>query len=64
MTDERFETLVRLSPVGMFRTDASGACVFVNERWTEIVGIGSAAARGQGWIKALHPEDRGRVVRE
>ncbi len=64
MTDERFETLVRLSPVGMFRTDASGACVFVNERWTEIVGIGSAAARGEGWIKALHPEDRERVVRE
>lgn len=64
MTDGRFDTLVQLSPVGIFRTDAAGGCVFVNERWSEMAGLSPAAARGSGWVQAIHPDDRERVMHE
>jgi PAS domain S-box-containing protein len=59
-----FHTLAQVSPVGIFRTDARGACVYVNERWCEIAGISADAALGQGWARAIHPEDRERVSAE
>ena len=30
-----FEILARIAPIGLFRTDAAGDCVYVNDRWTE-----------------------------
>ena len=59
-----FHTLAQVSPVGIFRTDAQGDCVYVNERWCEIAGISADAALGQGWARAIHPEDRDQVFAE
>ena len=59
-----FHTLAQVSPVGIFRTDAHGDCVYVNERWCEIAGISADAAVGQGWTRAIHPEDRDQVFTE
>jgi len=59
-----FHTLAQVSPVGIFRTDARGDCVYVNERWCEIAGISADAAVGQGWARAIHPEDRDQVFAE
>ncbi|MCI0415431.1 PAS domain S-box protein [bacterium] len=59
-----FETLSHLSPVGIFRTDADGNCLYVNERWSEITGRSAEDAAGKGWAEALHPEDRNRVFDE
>lgn len=56
-----FQTLAKAAPVGIFRTDAAGDCLYVNERWCEISGLTMEAARGKGWIRALHPEDVDRV---
>ncbi|NSW84709.1 MAG: PAS domain S-box protein [Syntrophobacteraceae bacterium] len=56
-----FESLARLSPVGIFRTDIDGNIIYVNERWCEITGITLEEALGDGWVKAVHPEDRRRV---
>ena len=50
------------APVGIFRTDATGGCIFVNRRYTEISGITLAAAQGFGWRDALHPDDLPRVM--
>jgi len=61
LTDTRFEMLARVAPVGLFRTDASGDCVYVNERWSEITGLTAEQARGAGWAATLHPDDRARV---
>ncbi len=60
--ERRFAELTRHAPVGVYIADAAGACVFVNERWCELAGLGGEAARGQGWMRALHPEDREKVV--
>lgn len=51
-------------PVGIFVTDPAGLCLSVNDRWCEIAGLGAAEARGEGWARALHPEDRERVPDE
>lgn len=53
-----------MSPVGIFRTDAEGKCLAVNERWCEIAGLAPADARSEGWVRALHPNDRERVREE
>src|SRR6185369_1486102 len=35
---------------------------FVNRRWCELSGIDAANALGDGWMRALHPDDRPRVA--
>jgi PAS domain S-box-containing protein len=60
-TEARFETLARVAPVGLFRTDAKGDCLYVNQRWSDITGLNAEQARGSGWAATLHPDDRGRV---
>jgi PAS domain S-box-containing protein len=59
-----FHTLAQVVPVGIFRTDGRGNCVYVNERWCEIAGISPEEALGEGWARAVHPEDRERVFLE
>ncbi len=63
-SEERFRTLARIAPVGIFETDAAGRCVHVNRRWCEIAGIDEEAAWGDGWSQAIHPEDRDGVMEE
>jgi PAS domain S-box-containing protein len=63
-SEQKFRTLSSHAPVGIFQTDAAGHCLYVNERWCELAGLAPREALGEGWIKALHPEDRERVLRE
>ena len=57
-SEKRYQTLARVSPVGIFRTDHVGNTTYVNETWTQIAGISYNEALGTGWIKAVHPDDR------
>ncbi|MEG4802488.1 PAS domain S-box protein [Microcoleus sp. ARI1-B5] len=59
--DARYQTLTEVSPVGIFYTDASGDCLYVNERWCEIAGITCDEALGKGWVQSIHADDRQRV---
>ncbi|WP_052055700.1 ATP-binding protein [Myxosarcina sp. GI1] len=63
-SEENFRVLVTQAPVGIFQTDCQGDCVFVNPRWIEITGLSLAEAKGKGWSKALHPEDREKIHHE
>ncbi len=58
----RFQALARISPVGIFRTDSTGECVYVNERLCKITDKPSQALMGRGWMNAIHEEDRERIV--
>jgi len=60
-----FRTLAEISPVGIFRTNATGDCFYVNARWSEITGLSllGAVAR-DSWTNALHPDDRERIATE
>jgi PAS domain S-box-containing protein len=63
-SEERYRALAKVSPVGIFRTDGHGNCIYVNERWSELAGISEVEVLSEGWVKALHPEDRQRVFTE
>ncbi|MEE8392232.1 MAG: PAS domain S-box protein [Anaerolineae bacterium] len=63
-SEERFQTLAKVSPVGIFRTDAKGDYVYVNERWCKIAGLTPEEACGEGWVRGLHPQDREKIVEE
>jgi diguanylate cyclase (GGDEF)-like protein/PAS domain S-box-containing protein len=60
--ERRFAELTRHAPVGVYIAGARGDYVFVNERWCELSGLGEDAARGQGWLRTLHPDDRDKVL--
>jgi two-component system cell cycle sensor histidine kinase/response regulator CckA len=59
-----FGALTSHTPVGVFVSDASGACVYVNGRWCELSGLCLEDALGDGWARALHPDDVERVLAE
>ncbi|MGD2179567.1 GAF domain-containing protein [Lusitaniella coriacea] len=61
-SEKRYSTLVEISPVGIFHTDRYGNCLYVNERWCEMAGLYGKEVLGMGWIRAIHPRDRGRVA--
>ncbi|WP_009634081.1 PAS domain S-box protein [Synechocystis sp. PCC 7509] len=61
---QQYVTLAQASPVGIFRTDLEGHCLYVNERWCQITGLSQIEARKDGWEQALHPGDRQRVFEE
>lgn len=57
-SEKRYNTLAEVSPVGIFRTDQHGKTTYVNSRWCQISGVSFEDAMGDGWIKAVHDEDR------
>ncbi|MBZ5590144.1 MAG: PAS domain S-box protein, partial [Acidobacteriia bacterium] len=57
-SEARFQLLAEVAPVGIFRTDKNGATTYVNQRWTEISGLTARRALGDGWLQAVHPDDR------
>ncbi len=54
----RFAALTQASPTGVFQTDPSGACIFVNDRWCVMAGITPEQAAGNGWTRVIHPADQ------
>jgi len=58
----RYRILTEYSPVGIFRTDSSGGTVYVNPRWCEISKLSFKEAVGDGWLNAVHPEDKNMLI--
>ena len=56
-SQQLFASLAKVAPVGIFRTDARGNCIYVNDRWCQIAGLTHDEALGIGWHRGLHPED-------
>lgn len=57
-----FRSLSEFSPVGIFRNDAKGNCIYTNPRWQEITGATFAEALGDGWQQFIHPDDLKQVM--
>ncbi|MEO0538327.1 MAG: PAS domain S-box protein [Cyanobacteria bacterium P01_A01_bin.123] len=63
-SEQRYASLAAAAPVGIFRFDAAGRCIYVNDRWLQISGFTAEAAMGDGWQDLIYPGDRNRVVRD
>ncbi len=57
-SEEQFSTLVRLSPVGLFRTDMDGIINYWNEKLIEITGIQTEDAIGQYFLNSVLEDDK------
>jgi len=55
--EELFRTLAGSSPVGICLLDETGEARYVNRRWSDIHGTGSADDLGKPLLPALHPAD-------
>ncbi len=62
--DDLLRALTEHTPVGVFLSDTAGSCRFVNRRWCELTGLTVDQALGDGWVQALHPDDREQVQLE
>ncbi|MCF6147785.1 MAG: response regulator [Candidatus Kuenenia sp.] len=60
--ERRYRTITNILPVGIFYADTDGNFSYVNEQWCEITGLTANESLGDGWTKALHPEDKKRVI--
>jgi PAS domain S-box-containing protein len=63
-SEERFRSLASFAPIGIFRSDAAGRFTYTNPRWQQKTGLTLEQSLGEGWIAAVHAEDRERVAAE
>jgi PAS domain S-box-containing protein len=61
-SEQRYVTLTAAVSVGIFRTDVKGNCTYVNDSWCQIAGLTPEEAAGEGWVRGLHPDDRGIIA--
>lgn len=57
-SEQRFAILAEAAPVGIFRNDVDGNCIYVNEKWCEISGLSIQESMGYDWLQSVHPEER------
>ncbi len=63
-SDIRFRKLSENSSIGIYETDAAGACIYTNAAWQNIYGLTPEESMGDGWTQTLHPDDRAAVFSE
>jgi diguanylate cyclase (GGDEF)-like protein/PAS domain S-box-containing protein len=56
-SEGRLRSFIREVPVGILVTNELGYCVSANHAWCEMAGLTSDECQGQGWTKAVHPDD-------
>lgn len=61
---ERFNTLAKVSTVGIFLAAEDGFYLYVNERWCSITGLSPEQALGDGFLHAVHSHDKKRIKTE
>ncbi|KQY89222.1 PAS domain S-box protein [Pelomonas sp. Root1444] len=60
--EQPFRVLAETAPLGVFRADAAGQCIYTNLAWQQICGLTPKAALGEGWVATLAPEDAASVL--
>ena len=60
-SEDKFHTLAKVAPVGIFRTDAEGRSIYVNEAMCRITGRTLEESLGFGWLEGLTRTTRRRV---
>ncbi|MFT3922124.1 MAG: PAS domain S-box protein [Myxococcales bacterium] len=56
--EESFRALADASPAMIWITDRAARCTFVSRVWSEFTGLSRNESLGEGWLSALHPEDK------
>ncbi|MEE3716496.1 PAS domain S-box protein [Tumidithrix elongata RA019] len=56
--DAQYRSLLALIPVGIFRDDIEGKCIYANEKTLQLSGVSLEGYLGFAWLERLHPNDR------
>jgi len=64
LSESRFRAMSDAAPLGIFVSDADGACEYTNAAYHKISGLSFDESLGMNWSMAIHPEDRERVLAE
>ncbi len=57
-SEEQYRTLANSLPGGVYTCKEIGDCDYCNQWWSDYTGMTAKAILQQGWIDALHPDDR------
>ncbi|MEM9922315.1 MAG: PAS domain S-box protein [Cyanobacteria bacterium P01_D01_bin.50] len=63
LSQRRYQNLAEASPVAIVNIDTDSQCIYFNQQWVTITGLSIEESLGNGWIKALHPDDCERVLK-
>ncbi|GAB2175297.1 hypothetical protein DLREEDagr8_08550 [Dongia sp. agr-C8] len=58
ISERRYRELVEALPVAIFECDAQGGNTYANGVWVQMTGLSRTQTLGDGWVAAVHPEDR------
>jgi PAS domain S-box-containing protein len=61
-SEQQFRLITELSPVHLFRATPDGEAMFLSPGFLAMTGLSHEQARGVGWMDAIHPDDRGRLM--
>lgn len=61
-SEEQFHALANQVPIIIWQTDTSGAMTFLNATWLAFTGLSEQESLGNGWISAIHPNDRAEIL--
>src|SRR5574341_477245 len=62
ISEKQFRLITDLSPVHLFRAGPDGDATFLSPGFLLMTGLRREQAMGFGWIEAVHPDDRDRLM--
>jgi PAS domain S-box-containing protein len=62
-SEARFRLIANVIPQIVWSSDAAGTGDYVNERWQSFTGIPARGPDGEGWHRAVHPDDLPALLR-
>jgi PAS domain S-box-containing protein len=62
LSEQQFRLITDLSPVHLFRAGAEGQAKYFSPGFGAMTGMPLEDALGLGWIEAVHPDDRERLM--
>lgn len=60
-SEQQFRTLTDAMPQMIWISGADGRNIYFNQQWVDYTGLTLEESCGDGWIEAIHPEDRPRA---
>ncbi len=61
-SDLKFRAICEVSPIGIFLIQPNGHTTYGNPAGLRLTGLSREEVIGLNWIKAIHPDDRARVM--
>ena len=57
-----FETVCRMAPVGLFRTNVTGDIIYASKKFQDIVNLKESLLLGREWMSSIHKDDSKKVI--